>query len=132
MMADAREALAYREEAFCYLTTIGRRSGQAHEIEIWFAFPTDGASGTGGNDVVLYMMAGGRDGADWVRNLRHDPAATIRIAGRRWPATARFVTPDTAEDTLARELLCAKYQGWRPGQPLSEWERTALPVAFML
>jgi len=78
------------------------------------------------------MMAGGRERADWVRNLLHDPAATIRIAGQRWPATARAVAPDTMEDTLARELLCAKYQGWQPGQPLGEWGRTALPLAFTL
>jgi hypothetical protein len=24
-------------EDFCYLTTVGRRSGKAHTIEIWFA-----------------------------------------------------------------------------------------------
>jgi hypothetical protein len=24
-------------EAFCYLTTTGRRTGRAHTIEIWFA-----------------------------------------------------------------------------------------------
>ena len=116
----------YRDEAFCYLTTTGRRSGRAHEIEIWFAFPP------AGDGRILYMMAGGRERADWVRNLLRDPAATIRIAGRRWPAIARTVVPDTAEDTLARELLCAKYQGWRPGQPLGEWGSTALPVAFQL
>jgi len=126
MMTDGDSAAAYRDEEFCYLTTIGRRSGRAHEIEIWFAFPPKGDGHT------LYMMAGGRERADWVRNLLHDPAATIRIAARRWPAVARAVVPDTAEDTLARELLCTKYQGWHTGQPLGEWGSTALPVAFQL
>ncbi len=125
-MINADNPLAYRDEEFCYLTTSGRRSGRAHEIEIWFAFPPTGGGG------VLYMMAGGRERADWVRNLLHDPTAMIRIAGRGWPATARTVAPDAAEDTLARELLCAKYQGWHAGQPLGEWGRTALPVAFRL
>jgi deazaflavin-dependent oxidoreductase (nitroreductase family) len=120
------DPVAYRDEEFCYLTTTGRRSGRAHEIEIWFAFPP------AGDGRILYMLAGGRERADWVRNLLHDPAATIRIAGRRWPATARPVAPDTAEDGLARELLCAKYQGWRAGQPLGEWGRTALLLAFRL
>ncbi len=116
----------HRDAEFCYLTTTGRRSGRAHAIEIWFACPPDGDGHT------LYMLAGGRDGSDWVRNLLHDPAATIRIAGRTWPASARTVPSDTTEDGLARELLCAKYQGWRPGQPLGEWGRTALPLAFRL
>lgn len=126
MTAGESHPAAHRDEEFCYLTTTGRRSGRAHEIEIWFAFSMAEA------DRTLYMMAGGRERADWVRNLLHDPAATIRIAGQTWPATARPVDPDTAEDTLARELLCAKYQGWHRGQPLSEWGRTALPIAFRL
>jgi hypothetical protein len=37
-----------------------------------------------------------------------------------------------ADDALARELLAAKYQGWRAGAPLSGWARTALPVAVDL
>lgn len=122
----AGDAWARRDEEFCYLTTTGRRSGRAHTIEIWFAFPGDGPGDT------LYMMAGGRDGADWVRNLRHTPGVAIRIGDATWAARARVVAPDTPDDTLARHLLCAKYQGWRAGQPLSAWGRTALPVAFTL
>jgi hypothetical protein len=34
------------------------------------------------------------------------------------------------EDSLARHLLAAKYQGWREGRPLSDWARTALLVAL--
>lgn len=78
------------------------------------------------------MLAGGREGADWVKNLRWNPAVTIRLGGAAWPATARIVAPDSPDDHLAHELLCGKYQGWRAGQPLSEWGRTALPVAFAL
>lgn len=113
-------------EELCYLTTTGRRSGRFHEIEIWFAFAPDTET------PLLYMMAGGREGADWVRNLRSQPAALIRLAGMTWTATARFVTPGTPEDRRVRELLCGKYQGWRAGRPLGEWGQTALPVAFAL
>ena len=126
MATQRRDLWAHRDEQFCYLTTTGRRSGWQHTIEIWFALPPDPASG------LLYMMAGGRESADWVKNLRHDPAVMLRIGERTWAATARVVAPDTPDDALARRLLCAKYQGWREGQPLGEWGRTALPVAFAL
>ncbi len=33
-MINADNPLAYRDEEFCYLTTSGRRSGRAHEIEL--------------------------------------------------------------------------------------------------
>ncbi len=121
--ADPREHAA---EQYCYLTTIGRVSGRPHEIEIWFAFGPDAAGRT------LYMLSGGSVRADWVKNLRRHPVVSIRIGGDTYGATARVVAPGTPEDALARRLLCAKYQGWREGQPLSEWGRTALPVAFDL
>ena len=37
-----------------------------------------------------------------------------------------------ADETRARQLLGAKYQGWREGRPLSEWARDSLPVRIDL
>jgi hypothetical protein len=51
--------------------------------------------------------------------------------GGGWFA-GRAVEVTGADDALARELLAAKYQGWRAGAPLSGWARTALPVAVDL
>lgn len=106
---------------FCYVTTKGRRTGRPHTIEIWF-----GASGR-----TLYLLSGGGVRSDWVRNLRAEPQATVRVGDRTWEATARPVT-DQDEDALARRLLAAKYQGWREGRPMSRWAATALPVALDL
>ena len=104
------------DEEFCYLTTTGRVTGKPHEIEIWFAL-TDG---------VLYMLSGGRDRSDWVRNLRRTPRVTMRIADERFEGRARLVE-DLEEDALARRLLTEKYER-TPGS-LANWRRTALPVA---
>ena len=109
------------EEQFCYLTTTGRRTGRHHTIEIWFA-----TSGT-----TVYMLAGGRQGADWVRNAEADPRVRLRVGGLELPARARIVEPGTAEDALARRLLLDKYQ--RAGaSDLEGWGRSALPVAVDL
>jgi deazaflavin-dependent oxidoreductase (nitroreductase family) len=108
-------------EAFCYLTTTGRQSGRPHTIEIWF----------GRRDGTLYLLSGGRDRSDWVRNLLADPTVLVRVDDRTWEARARVVD-DPAEDTAARRLLASKYQRWREGRPLSGWARTALPVALDL
>ena len=122
MPSDPREHVG---EQFCYLTTTGRVTGSPHAVEIWFAFGP-------GPGRTLYMLSGGRDRADWVKNLRRDPAVTIRLGRDTYRARARVVEPDAPEDTVARHALCAKYQGWRVGQPLGEWGSTALPVAFDL
>ncbi len=112
------------DEAFCYITTTGRRTGRAHRIEIWFA----AAPGTR----TIYVLAGGRERADFVRNAMADPRVTVRIGATESDATARVVAPGTAEDALARRLLLAKYA--QPGgtDDLSGWGATALPVAFDL
>lgn len=106
---------------YCYLTTQGRRSGKPHEIEIWF--------GTTGDS--LYLLSGGGDSSDWVRNLKAQPQVTVRIGKQTFAAVARVVT-DAAEEATARRLLAAKYYAWREGQPLNDWAATALPVALDL
>jgi deazaflavin-dependent oxidoreductase (nitroreductase family) len=115
------ELRALAEEDFCYLTTTGRVSGRAHEIEIWFSLVPETRT--------LYMLSGGRDRSDWVRNLRRDPEVTVRIAGEEFGGHARGAR-DAEEDELARRLLVEKYER-RPGS-LANWRRTALPVAVDL
>ena len=53
----------------------------------------------------------------------------VRIGAETHAGVARVVR-DPEEDALARRLLATKYQGWREGQSLSTWARTALPVAI--
>jgi deazaflavin-dependent oxidoreductase (nitroreductase family) len=109
------------EEDFCYLTTTGRVSGRPHEIEMWFSLVPE--------TQTLYMLSGGRDHSDWVRNLRRDPEVTVRIAGEQFGGLAREAQ-DAEEDELARRLLVEKYES-RPGS-LANWRSTALPVVVNL
>jgi deazaflavin-dependent oxidoreductase (nitroreductase family) len=109
------------EEDFCYLTTVGRRTGKAHTIEIWFAL----------RGSTLYLLSGGGDSADWVRNLRKTREVRVRVGTRTVAATAREVK-GADEDALARQLLDEKYMSGKPGKRLSSWARNALPVAIDL
>ena len=109
-------------DAYCYLVTTGRSTGKPREIEIWFG-TVDGRT--------LYLLAGGGENAHWVRNLRKQPAVTVRVAGVIYPATARVVASSSDEDGLARKLLVEKYQSGQSSD-LTTWGRTALPVALDL
>ena len=80
-------------------------------------------------DRTLYMLSDKRAGSDWVKNLQHTPQVTVRIADERFDGLARVVE-DPGEDELARSLLIEKYES-TPGS-LSNWRRTALPVAVEL
>jgi deazaflavin-dependent oxidoreductase (nitroreductase family) len=105
---------------FCYVTTIGRRSGTPHTVEIWFAKQ--------GNRV--FLLSGGGDGSDWVRNLKANPTVGLRIGDRDMICRACLVE-DPEEDELARRLLVEKYRPRYSGD-LEDWRRTALPVAIEL
>ena len=109
------------KEDYCYVTTTGRVTGKPHEIEIWF-----GAHGD-----TIYLLSGGGDQSDWVKNMRAQPRVKVKIAKRQFTGQARFVL-DAEEETQVRRILAAKYQGWREGRRLSEWARIALPVAIEL
>ena len=109
------------DEEYCYLTTTGRATGRPHEIEIWFSLLPERRT--------LYMLSGGGDRSDWVKNLRRDPEVTVRIAGETFDGHARVVE-DGEEDELARRLLVEKYER-NPGS-LSNWRERALPVAVDL
>src|SRR5215217_4091497 len=119
MPVSDRRGLA--EEDFCYLTTKGRVTGRPHEIEIWFALVPERRA--------LYMLSGGGDCSDWVKNLRRDPGADVRIAGEYYSGRAREAR-DAEEDELARRLLVEKYES-SPGR-LENWRRSALPVVVDL
>ena len=108
-------------EDFAYLTTTGRRSGRPHRIEIWFAIENG----------VLYMLSGGGESADWVQNIRKDRDIRIQVGSRTAAAKARIVRA-ARDDQRARELLDAKYMGWKAGKKLSSWARGATPVAVDL
>lgn len=108
-------------EDFAYLTTTGRKSGRPHRIEIWFALEHG----------VLYLLSGGGDGADWVKNIRKTRDVRIQVGSRSTTAKARIVRA-AREDQRARELLDEKYMDWKPGKKLSSWARGSTPVAIDL
>ncbi len=105
----------WANEPFAYLTTIGRRTGTPHRVEIWFAL----------EDGAIYLLSGGRDRSDWVRNLQANPDVSIELGKERFSGIAQVISPDAPEDRHARELLVTKY---RQGNDLESWGGTSLPV----
>ena len=105
---------------FCYVTSTGRTTGRAHRIEIWFAVSPDADT--------IYMLSGGRERADWVRNLVASPRCTVEIGDERFVGYGRVIEA-TAEDEPARTLVHDKYAH---GDDLASWRKSALPIAIDL
>jgi deazaflavin-dependent oxidoreductase (nitroreductase family) len=117
-MTDPDPSLA--DEQYCYLTTTGRTTGEPREIEIWFGL--DGST--------LYLLSGGGDRSNWVRNLIADPKVSVRIGDRTFNGRGRIVE-DADEDAQARQLVLDKYREGYSGD-LTDYGRNALPVAIDL
>jgi len=98
------------EPQFLYLTTVGRKSGKPHQIEIWFVRHADS----------YYLVNENPPISDWVKNIRHNAAVMFSIGSRDAnpiEGRGRLVDP-TAEPELAADvsaLMDAKYQ-WSTGQ----------------
>ncbi|MDQ2997603.1 MAG: nitroreductase family deazaflavin-dependent oxidoreductase [Chloroflexota bacterium] len=106
----------FAADDFCYLTTIGRVSGQPHTIEIWFALDRR----------TLFMLSGSHS-SDWVKNLLRAPDVVVRLGEMTLAGHARVVE-QADEDALARRLVVGTYQP-RSSDDLAGWGCTALPVA---
>jgi deazaflavin-dependent oxidoreductase (nitroreductase family) len=111
---------AHAGEPFCYLTTAGRHSGDPHRIEIWFAAAPDRQT--------IFMLAGGRDRSDWVRNLGANAVCTVEIGDDVFDGHARMIE-GADDEALARTLVFEKY---RHDDDLDEWRDASLPVAIDL
>ncbi|HQZ89778.1 MAG TPA: nitroreductase family deazaflavin-dependent oxidoreductase [Thermomicrobiales bacterium] len=115
---DPRQSLArWAGEPYAYLTTTGRLTGQPHRIEIWFAV----------RDGRVYILSGGRDRSDWVRNLQANARVTIELGDETHAGVARILEAGAPDDLLARELLVSKY---REGDNLDDWGRTSLALTI--
>jgi len=94
-------------ETFLYMTSTGWKSGNPHQIEIWYVE----------HEGNYYIVAEHRERTHWVQNIRRNPAVTFRIGeGENWPGTARVVEGDDDADLAAAitQKMDDKY-GWSAG-----------------
>lgn len=94
---------------YLYLTTVGRKTALAREIEIWFvAF-----------DGKYYILAEHRHNAQWVKNIKANPRVRVRVGNESFDASARALdeTRDHESYQKAQRLEREKY-GWGAGLPV--------------
>ena len=90
---------------YLYLTTTGRVTGKAREIEIWFA-----------EHAGRFYLVAERESANWVRNIQSQPKVKVRVGDAEFNAVARAVHNDREPQLAAavKALFDAKY-GWSDG-----------------
>ncbi len=101
-------------ESFLYLTTMGHKSGNPHDIEIWYVE----------HNGAYYLCAGSKEKSHWVQSIQAQPQVTFSVGSRAdkgilepaQPATARPITPETDKNLhhIVTQLFNGKY-GWSAG-----------------
>lgn len=105
--SPADEAAATRREPlYLYLTTTGRRTGRAREIEIWFTAHAG----------RYYVVAEHGERAQWVQNARADPRVRVRVGRAVLAARARVVEVRDEAALVARVRAASEQKyGWGDG-----------------
>jgi len=102
--SSSSKASSLDREQYLYLTTRGRKSGRAREIEIWFTE----------RQGRFYVIAE-YPTSHWLENLRADSAVQVRVGERSFAAHASIL--GQAEAELRDEImdLSRKKYGWGGG-----------------
>ncbi|MDA4123724.1 MAG: nitroreductase/quinone reductase family protein [Thaumarchaeota archaeon] len=108
-MIDLRELEKVRKEKYIYLTTTGRKTGQAHTVELWFAAAPGG----------VYLSHEG-PATDWMKNLKKRSKVAARIGKLKFEAEAEMVGPGPEREEGAKALY-EKYYKPATKEVIDDW-----------
>jgi deazaflavin-dependent oxidoreductase (nitroreductase family) len=97
------------KEQSVYLTTVGRTTGKAHTVELWFAVA----------DGVVYLSHEGAR-TDWMRNLDKQGKVGVKIGKLSFEAEAR-VAKSGASREAGKGALYLKYYGPASQSVIDDW-----------
>jgi len=98
------------------LTHVGRKTGNPHEVTIWFVLDGD----------KLYIGTANVK-RQWVQNVQKTPKVKLSIGGENFTGTARFLS-DRSEHERAMTAIRRKYWIFRP---IMEFGRLLTAIGVM-
>lgn len=98
-----------RTEKLAYVTTVGRKTGKPHTVEVWFAF-------AGGR---IFLSHEGRH-TDWMRNIVQTNRVRVRIGRLNLEAEATILSEGDSKE-LGKTALYEKYYGPAPKMTIDDW-----------
>ncbi len=97
------------DEKYIYITTIGRRSGNPHTVELWFAASIG----------KIYLSHEGPY-TDWMKNILKDSQVEFRIGNIKFKGKTRIVSEmETFE--VGKHALYLKYYGKASQDVIDDW-----------
>ena len=115
---DSTEVSGVADGKYIYLTTIGRKTGNPHTVELWFAVAM-------GN---IYLSHEGAD-TDWMKNILTDNTVGFTINGHRFKGQAHIFR-EGAVFEIGKHALYRKYYGEASNDVVDDWfsESTVIEI----
>ena len=98
-MTQKKTIESVKDEKYIHLTTLGRRTGKPHEVELWFAF----------SDGKLYLSHEGKH-TDWMKNVAKNERVSVKIGSLKSDASAKILKEGRSRDIGSRVLYEKYYQ----------------------
>lgn len=113
------DAIGVANEKYIYLTTIGRRTGNSHTVELWFAIIQG----------KIYLSHEGTY-TDWMRNIIEHNHVEFRIGKIQFKGIARIVKDGKAFE-MGKHALYLKYYGKASEDIINDWfsESTVIEIS---
>ena len=105
-------------EKFVYLTTLGRKTGRPHTVELWFAFAGS----------KIFLSHEGKY-TDWMKNIIHGTRVRARVGRLNLEADA-IVLKEAKLQELAKKSLYEKYYGPAPKATIDDWFELSTIIAL--
>ena len=109
MVVNPMDVAGVADEKYIYLTTRGRRTGNPHTVELWFAV-VEGR---------VYLSHEGKY-TDWIRNILKDDHVEFRVRGNQFKGRARIVKRGEAFE-VGKRALYLKYYGKASKDIIDDW-----------
>ncbi len=98
-----------KDEKYIHLTTLGRKTGKPHEVELWFAL---------GNG-KLYLSHEGEH-TDWMKNVAKNEKVSAKIGSLKFDVLAKILKEGSSRDVGTRALY-EKYYKPAKKEVIDDW-----------
>jgi len=103
------DASRIADEKYIYLTTRGRKTGNPHTVELWFAIA---------GEKIYFSHEGGY--TDWMKNILEDGRVEFKIGKTQFKGNARIAEAGEVFE-LGKHALYLKYYGKADEDAINEW-----------